>query len=270
MTRIVAVENIDEALRRTYGTRMRISRDKALLGERKGKWRIIDPTERPSTKSVAEVKVAVHAQEAKQIENTKQSFIVLAENINKVVLNQMPSQSVGLKISGGTLSVTGNSTLNITANLTNGTNITREVLADGQMRSIESVVGNTVIGYEGTGVWAKYPNGKTFLVYKPLITNQSNVLVIPVVFISGTSSIGGSGMSRVTVKGLPSVTFYGNVSDIRININSSYADGWQERYFKSIMNWTICTNKVECDSKLGVPDNIDVYILNIQLDTGIV
>ena len=221
---------------------------------------------------VAGYPILRNAQEAKQIENTKQSFIVLAENINKVVLNQMPSQSVGLKISGGTLSVTGNSTLNITANLTNQTthNIEREVLADGQMRSIESVVGDTVIGYEGTGVWAKYPNGKTFLVYKPLITNQSNVLVIPVVFISGTSSTGGSGISRVTAKGLPSVTFYGNVSDIRININSSYADGWQERYFKSIMNWTICTNKVECDSKLGVPDNIDVYILNIQLDTGIV
>ena len=75
MTRIVAVENIDEALRRTYGTRMRISRDKALLGERKGKWRIIDPTERPSTKSVAEVKVAVHAQEAKRIRKTRISWI---------------------------------------------------------------------------------------------------------------------------------------------------------------------------------------------------
>ena len=75
MTRIVAVENIDEALRRTYGTRMRISRDKALLGERKGKWRIIDPAERPSTKSAAEVKVAVHAQEAKRIRKTRIAWV---------------------------------------------------------------------------------------------------------------------------------------------------------------------------------------------------
>jgi glycosyltransferase involved in cell wall biosynthesis len=71
----VAVENLDEALRRTYGTRMRISRDKALLGERKGKWRIIDPAERPSTKSAAEVKVAVHAQEAKRVRKARIAWV---------------------------------------------------------------------------------------------------------------------------------------------------------------------------------------------------
>jgi glycosyltransferase involved in cell wall biosynthesis len=75
MVRMVAVENIDEALRRTYGVRMRISRDKALLGERKGKWRIIDPLERPSTKSAAEVKVAVSAQEAKRVKKTRIAWI---------------------------------------------------------------------------------------------------------------------------------------------------------------------------------------------------
>ena len=217
---------------------------------------------------VAGYPILRNAQEAKQIENTKQSFIVLAENINKVVLNQMPSQSVELKMAGGRVSVTGSSTMTITANLTNGTNITREVLADGQMRSIESVVGDTVIGYEGTGVWAKYPNGNTLLVYKPLITNQSNVLVIPVVFISGTSSIAGSGMSRVTAKGLPSVSLYENVSDIQVTINSSYWDGWRN-YFQDVMSWSICTLG-ECTVKLETTNNIDVYILDIQLDTGIV
>ena len=75
MTRIVAVENIDEALRRTYGTRMRISRDKALLGERKGKWRIIDPAERPSTRSAAEVKVATGAKEAKRVRKARISWV---------------------------------------------------------------------------------------------------------------------------------------------------------------------------------------------------
>ncbi|MDP2844913.1 MAG: hypothetical protein Q8N79_02415 [Candidatus Methanoperedens sp.] len=216
---------------------------------------------------VAGYPIVKSAQEANHIENTKQSFIVLAGNINKVALGQAPSQSVELKMYGGTLSVTGNSTIKI--NATNSSNMEIS-LVDQQMRSIESTVGDTVIAYEGTGVWAKYPNNKTVLVYKPLITNRSNVVVIPVVKISGSSSMGGSGMSRVTAKGVPSVVFYGNVSNIRININSSYADGWQKGYFESIMNWTICTNKVDCTSKLGVPDNIDVYILNIQLDTEVV
>jgi hypothetical protein len=71
----VAVENIDEALRRTYGTRMRISRDKALLGERKGKWRIIDPAERPSTKSAAEVRVATGAKEARRVRKARIAWV---------------------------------------------------------------------------------------------------------------------------------------------------------------------------------------------------
>ncbi|MDD5463462.1 MAG: hypothetical protein PHG00_17930 [Methylococcales bacterium] len=206
------------------------------------------------------------AQEVNNIETTKQSFTVLAANINKVVLGQAPSQSVELKMYGGSLSITGSSTINITANSSGQ----RIPLVNSTMRSIESVVGETVIAYEGTGVWIKYPDGNTFLVYKPLITNQSNVLVIPVVSINGSSSTGGSGMSRVTVKGTPRATYYNNVSDVIVRINSSYADGWQNRFFKSIMGWTICTNKADCISNLETPDNIDVYILNVQIDAEVV
>ncbi|MBU4373644.1 MAG: hypothetical protein KJ714_04230, partial [Euryarchaeota archaeon] len=148
---------------------------------------------------------------------------VLAGNINKVVLGQAPSQSVELKMYGGTLSVTGNSSINITARNSTDQNIT---LVDRQMRSIESTVGDTVVAYEGTGVWAKYPNGNAILVYKPLITNQSDVLVIPIVTIGGASSTGGSGMSRVTVDGTPRIEFRSNVSNVRINVTGDYTDGW--------------------------------------------
>lgn len=207
------------------------------------------------------------AQEVNYIESTRQSYAVLASSINKVVLGQTPSQSVELKVYGGSLSITGNSLINITAINSSGN---RTILVNSTMRTIESVVGEAKIAYEGTGVWIKYPNGNTLLVYKPLITNQSNVLVIPVVSINGTASTGGSGMSRVTVKGSPSVIYYKNVSDIKVRINSSYADGWEKSFFTSIMNWTICTNKADCTAELDTPDNIDVYILNIQLDAEVV
>ena len=117
------------------------------------------------------------------------------------------------------------------------------------MRSIESVVGETVIAYEGTGVWVKYPNGNTILVSKPLISNQSNMLVIPVVTIGGTSSIGGSGMSRVTAKGVPNVTVYKNVSDISVTINSTYSNGW-ENYFSNVKGWSSC-DPDECTATLN-------------------
>ncbi len=214
---------------------------------------------------VAGYPIVKNAQEANHIENTKQSFIVLANNINKVVIGQAPSQSVELKMYGGSLSVTGNSSIKINATNSTNQNIT---LVDRQMRSIESTVGETYVAYEGTGVWAKYPNGNTILVSKPLITNQSNVLVIPIVTIGGSSSAGGSGMSRVTAKGVPGVVFYKNVSNITVTINNStYSKGW-ENYFKNVMAWSFCISG-ECTAKLDTK-NIDVYILNIQLDTEVV
>ncbi len=209
-----------------------------------------------------------NAQEATQIENTKQSFIVLAENMNKVVLGQTPSQSVELKMYGGMLSVTGNSTINITAK--NSTqNITLVYTTD--MRSIESTVGNTVVAYEGTGVWAKYPNGNTLLVSKPLITNQSTVLVIPVVTILGTSSTGGSGISRVMASGSPGVTLHRNVHNITIKITGDYTKSWKDSLEK-IMSWSFSFggSSNELTAQLNTMNNIDVYILVIQLDTSIV
>ncbi|MCZ7383708.1 MAG: hypothetical protein O8C63_03040 [Candidatus Methanoperedens sp.] len=212
---------------------------------------------------VAGYPIVKNAQEANHIENTKQSFIVLANNINKVVIGQAPSQSVELKMYGGSLSVTGSSSINITA--INSTNQTI-TLVDRQIRSIESTVGETYVAYEGTGVWAKYPNGNTILVSKPLITNQSNVLVIPIVTIGGSSSTGGSGMSRFTAKGVPTVVFYKNVSNIIVTINSTYSKGW-ENYFKNVMAWSFCISQ-DCTAKLDTK-NIDVYILSIQLDTEV-
>lgn len=203
---------------------------------------------------VAGYPIVKNAQEANHIENTKQSFIVLANNVNKVVIGQAPSQSVELKMYGGSLSVTGSSTINIIITDSTGT-----TSLESSMRSIESTVGDTVIAYEGTGVWAKYPNGNTILVSKPLITNQNNVLVIPVVTINGASSIGGSGVSRVNVCeqgcAMPKVFFFPNVSNINVTINSSYLDGW---------------NNYLTDIQLNKTKNVDVYILNIQLDAEVV
>lgn len=222
---------------------------------------------------VAGYPILKNAQEKNYIENTRQSFTVLAENMNKVVVGQAPSQSVELKLYGGSLSVAGKSTITINATSFNVTNSSYDpiTLVAQQMRSIESTIGDTTIAYEGTGVWAKYPNGNTIVVYKPLITNQSNVLVIPAVKISGTSATGGSGMSHVTAKGVPGVTYYGNVSNITITVNSSYWKGWKD-YVENIMSWGICTSGAssgECTVKLETMNNIDVYIQNIQLDTEV-
>ncbi len=216
---------------------------------------------------VAGYPIVKNAQEANYIENTRQSFIVLAENVNKVVMGQAPSQNVELKLYEGSLSVAGTSMINITAKNSSGYlyNITY------QMGSIESTVGDTTIAYEGTGVWARYPpDGNTVLANKPLITSQSNLLVIPVVTIIGHSSTGGSGMSGVLVDGEPSILFWGNVNNITVTINSSYQSGWRN-YFNTTLHWSKCPGGTsgDCIAQLNTANNIDVYILLIKLNARV-
>ncbi len=222
---------------------------------------------------VAGYPIVKNAQEANYIENTRQSFIMLAENSNKVVMGQAPLQSVELKMYGGSLSVTGNSTINITATRYNPSwpdGNEPITLADGRMRGIESTVGDTTIAYEGTGVWAKYPDGNAILVNKPLITSQGNVLVIPVVKIYGKSSTGGSGMSSVMVYGVPTIEFHPNVSNIKVTINSSYQDGWKN-YFNKTLHWNECTvSSDDCIAQLDTANNITVYILNVPLHAEVI
>lgn len=215
---------------------------------------------------VAGYPILKKVQESNYIENTKQSFIVLAERVNKVVLGQAPSQSVELKLYGGTLSVDMSS--NITVNLTNSTGGAETFYGEG---SIESTIDSTIIAYEGTGVWANYQNVNTLMVSKPLISNQSNVLLIPVVSILGTSSIGGAGTGWVNVceQGCtPQIYYYGNVSNIIVTINSKYADGWYN-YFKNSLSWN-CQLPQRGSVTCTAPNANNVYILYAPLTTEVV
>jgi len=208
------------------------------------------------------------AQETMYIENTKLSFVAMAENLNQIALGQAPSKSVELKIYGGRLSVSMDSTIKI--NATNSTN--HEItLVDSTLGNIQNSIGDTVVAYEGTGVWVKYPSGVTLNTYRPLFANQSNVLVIPVVRVSGNSSAGGTGVIRIRAEGEPSINFYSNVSNITITINGDYISGWKD-YFENIndMDWVMSSSTDSSyTTVLNTSKNLDVYILNTEIYTGI-
>ncbi len=217
-----------------------------------------------------------NAQEARYIENTKQSFVVLADNINKVATGQAPSHSGVIKMYGGTLSVTGSSTIQVNATNSSGQIITLE--GPTQMRSIENSIGDTVVAYEGTGVWVKYPTGYVQNAYKPLITNRSDMLIIPVVYINGFPAKSGTDMSKITVCqqeipseeggcGQPSITHWSNVSNVTVIITGDYTSGWQD-YFNGTMKWSKSADGTYT-AKLNNTGNLDVYILRSQLYTEI-
>jgi len=212
------------------------------------------------------------AQETRYVENTRLSFIVLAENMNKIALGQAPSKSIELKLYGGRLSTTGESAIMINATVFNSSKPGNEnVSFSSELRSIENSVGDTVVAYENTGVWIEYPNDVVLNAYKPLIINQSGSLVIPIARITGNSSVGGNGMSRIKAEGEPKETVWSNASNITVNITGNYVAGWKG-YFEKIdeMNWIIVSyTSGSLNVKLNATQNIDVYIINTNLYTEI-
>jgi hypothetical protein len=213
--------------------------------------------------------VLKNAQDSRYTENTIQSFVVLAGKMNKVATGQAPTQSLQMKMYGGTLRVTGISTINITAD--------NSILIPTQtMGSIENSIGDTVVSYEGTGVWVKYPTGTVLNAYKPIITNMSGILVIPVVYLSGNYATSGNGISEITVCqqqipteeggcGQPSVTHYSNVNNVTITITGNYTSGWKD-YFTNMMTSNNDTKGVYT-GKLNT--TTDVYIINSWIRTEI-
>ncbi|MDD5614637.1 MAG: hypothetical protein PHH85_00380 [Candidatus Methanoperedens sp.] len=208
-----------------------------------------------------------NAQESRFTENTRQSFVVLADNINKIALGQAPSQSVEIKLYGGKLSVTGDSTIQINGTIYNASSMTSsEITLDTEsMRSIENSIGETMVAYEGTGVWVKYSDDVILNPSKPLIINQSNVLIIPVVYLYGESEMAGSGISRVTLcpdePCSPELTVWSNVSNVTITITGNYTSGWKDFFRNSKgLNWEIGGTGDNYTAKLN-NTGMDVHIL---------
>ncbi|MBN2109793.1 MAG: hypothetical protein JW705_01715 [Methanosarcinaceae archaeon] len=205
-----------------------------------------------------------HMKEMGHLENIEQSFSVLKPNMNKVVYGKAPSQSVELKMHGGAVSVTGTSYMNVSMQMWNQSASSMEVVSvERQLRMIENKYEESSICYENTGAWAKYPQGSAIAIAKPDIVYDGNTLMIPMVTISGSKTISGSGLIRVISDGGQlSASRYENVSRVNITMMSDYYDGW-ERYLNQSMGMQIvdvdATNSTISASRSFSP-NIDVMI----------
>lgn len=177
-----------------------------------------------------------HMQERGHIENVEQSFSVLKPNMNKVVYGKAPSQSVELKMYGGMIRVTGDSSINVTMQVWNESSSSIEtIFTSRSLRSIENEFEDTSIAYENTGAWAKYPQGNAIAISEPDISYDQNMLLIPMVPISGSEGISGSGLVRVIFEGGQlSVERIENVSQVSITVKSNYYTGWKRFLNESI------------------------------------
>ncbi|SES66603.1 hypothetical protein SAMN04488587_0435 [Methanococcoides vulcani] len=213
-------------------------------------------------------------QESGHKENIRQSFIVLGENVNKVVFDNAPSQSVELKMYGGGIWVTSDSHMNMTLQTWNSSIPAKEnqTAIDSQMRSLQNEFEGTTISYENTGVWAKYQTGDAVMVREPQFVFNDNLLVIPFAPIRGTDGIAGEGLIRVIARedGVPSVYSYQNVSAVDITIKSVYYTAWED-YLRDTLEMQVEVNNTESSvhAHKDYTENIDVHVLKSSLDMSI-
>jgi len=121
---------------------------------------------------------------------------------------------------------------------------------------IETSIGDARIAYEGGGVWIQYPRGGA-VVYPPPISNKSTV--IPVIKLTGVSSVGGKGTVRIRVS-LESQTVSPKNSDtVTVAVTSDYIDGWRD-YFRQ-QGWENSPPSTEFKAKFA-SDTPPVYVLN--------
>ncbi len=212
-----------------------------------------------------------HMQETQHTKNIRQGFEVLALNINKVVMDTTPSQSIELKMYGGSLSVTGNSSIGLIFKEWNSSaNPPAFELRhfEKQLRTIEYSAGDSLISYENVGVWAKYQGENTVMISPPGFISENNVLMIPTTTLFGTTSVSGKGIVRITADGGKKIIHnYENVSQVNLTLTSDFYKAW-ERYLSETMDMQITrvdnSNNTVYAHK-NYQKNIDVFIIDSSM-----
>ncbi|ETA68281.1 MAG: hypothetical protein PWQ75_884 [Methanolobus sp.] len=206
-----------------------------------------------------------HMKENGHMENIKQSFSVLTPNVNKIVFGKAPSQSVELKLYGGTIYVTGSSYMNISMEQWNESTSSLETVSyERQLRMIENQYIDTSVAYENTGAWVKYPQGRALMISKPVFAYDNNSLIIPMVTITGSKGTSGSGLIRVISDGGQlAVETYNNVSKVEITMSSEYYEGWNTYFQESLemANTSVNTTTRTIYAEKSYNPNIDVFIM---------
>ncbi len=182
-------------------------------------------------------------QDLSNVKNTEQAFTVLDSHASKAALGQAPVQITDINLGGGTLTVVPNSSSEPSYMLVELINESNVVVynATVPMGKIIYSLEDREVGYEDGGVWSKYPSGSVML-SPPEFHYNGITLTLPVMNISGKSSIGGKGAASVSIEktGTPLRIYpdaaYNNpipenITMVNVTIKSEYYDAW-ESFFK--------------------------------------
>jgi hypothetical protein len=199
-------------------------------------------------------------------QKVEQAFTVLDSRTSKVALGESPSQTTSLSMMGGDLKVNGNNesynssqiviiSVDINATWYNSFKNNRyrwrswkDYASNPGMNEFNASMGSIVyqdndriIGYEGGGVWSKYPTGKSIMISPPEFHYNGETLTLPVMRVQGDSLHSGKSDVDITVSSnnMPFVLYPDPDSDNRrtnpltsdkviIYIKSDFYNAWAD------------------------------------------
>lgn len=192
-------------------------------------------------------------EEIATVDNAEYAYEVLNLRAGTIGMGSPVSRTVSMNLGGGVLSVIPNDT-------NNGGAINKEsyvVIQDDNnsfkivapMGKVTYSLGDRVIAYEGGGLWSKYPSGSVML-SAPEFSYNRMTLTLPMINISGNSSIGGKGIVTMYIDKDPidHITIlyptgkqnktnpvdYIKSGIIYVNITSDYYDAWADYFQKKL------------------------------------
>lgn len=183
-------------------------------------------------------------QDMANLKNAEQAFTVLDSRASRSALGEAPRQITDFALGGGYISIIPNSSSDpsyILIEIRNSSSLISSVSIP--MGKIVYKLGDREVAYEGGGVWSKYPSASIML-SPPEFHYNGETLTLPVVNITGNSSMGGKGTVALNIekKGNPLLIYPNatnnnpipeNATYVNITINSTYYDAWAS-YFRSI------------------------------------
>ena len=205
-------------------------------------------------------------QNAERVANVERAFDVFDDNLRDVQLYNDPSRSTEMRLSGGTLSLSETTRVEL-QNGSNGTVLERE------FRSLTYTSGETTIAYE-TGAWFRSDGGATIMRSEPRFVADAGRTTLPLVLLypDGNPTVAGEGTVQVGAGGLRSTTGSDYAADdgpFHLRIESAYADAWQ-RYFERTDGFDVDETETTADTVVVTLEEDDVvYVPRIALDVGL-
>lgn len=189
------------------------------------------------------------------IKNVEQTFTVLDSRASRVVLGESPLQITNINLGSGSLTVEPNNTDTKSYMVIKSKNDTFNITIP--MGKVKYILGDRTVAYEGGGVWSKYPAGSVML-SPPEFHYNGVTLTLPVITISGNTSIGGKGSAAITFLKAETMVLYPNASvknrtnpvnftntgKVYVNITSDFYDAWAD-YAESLGYTLVTTNSTK-------------------------